>query len=234
MTFDGNGNVTAGLEDLNDTGNIYLSMPFSGSYSALDSNGRATMTLTGFSPHLESIGSNTTTQFVLYPSTGGLAILEIDGISGLMGPAFVQTNPSDPTGQPFGIFLSGVNGSGYFSNTAQFTTGSSGTSFSGLIDSNSFDVTGQSWTQTSGQTLTGTYSFDSATGRGSISSNSSSDLEFYQIDDASALFVGISSGQQAQGSFAAQTLTGTKSSMFALPRFFVAGMPASRERGIRH
>ncbi len=65
MTFDGSGNVIAGLEDLDDTGNIYLSMPFSGGYSSLDANGRATMTMTGFSPHLQSIGSNTTTQFVL-------------------------------------------------------------------------------------------------------------------------------------------------------------------------
>jgi hypothetical protein len=48
MTFDGNGNVIAGLEDLDDSGNIYLSMPFSGSYSAVDSNGRATMTMSGF------------------------------------------------------------------------------------------------------------------------------------------------------------------------------------------
>jgi hypothetical protein len=233
MTFDGNGNVIAGLEDLNETG-PYLSMPFSGSYSALDSNGRATMTLTGFSPHLQSIGSNAPTQFVLYPSTSGLLILEIDGIAGLMGPAFVQTNPSLQTGQPFGMFLSGVNGSGYFSNTAQFTTGSSGTSFSGMTDSNTFEIIGTIWTQTSGQSLTSTYSFDSATGRGSLSSNSSPDLEFYLIDATSAVFIGISSGQQAEGSFAVQTLSGTKSSMLTPPRFSFAKNAGRPERGIPH
>jgi len=234
MTFDGNGNVTAGLEDLNDSGNIHLSMPFAGSYSALDSNGRATMTLTDFSPHLQSIGSNATTQFVMYPSTGGLVILEIDGIADLMGPAFVQTNPSLPTGQPFGMSLFGWNDSGDFSDTAQFTTGSSGTGFSGLIDSNTFGRSDGPWTQTSGQTLTGTYSFDSGTGRGSISSNSSPDLEFYLIDDTSAVFIGISGEQQAQGSFTAQTLSGTKSSRFAAQRFSFARMPGKSERGIPH
>ncbi len=233
MTFDGTGNVTGGLEDLNDSGNIDLSMPFAGSYSALDSNGRATMTLIGFNPQLQSIGSNTTTQFVLYPSSGGLVILEIDGIAGLMGAAFVQTNPSLPTSQPFGMSLSGWNDSGDFSDTAQFTTGSSGTGFSGLIDSNTFGRSDGPWTQTSGQTFTGTYSLDSATGRGSISSNSSPDLEFYLIDDTSAVFIGISGEQQAQGSFAAQTLSGTKSSMFAVPRFSVARMPASQSAGFR-
>ena len=227
MTFDGNGNVTAGLEDLNDSGSIYLSIPFSGSYSSLDNNGRATMTLTGFSPHLQSIGSNTTTQFVLYPSTGGLVILEIDGIADLMGPAFVQTNPSLPTSQPFGIFLLGWNAGNFSSNTAQFTTGSSGTSFSGMMDSNSFETTGGIWTQTSGQTFTGTYSFDSATGRGALSSNLTSDLEFYLIDDTSALFIGTSGDQQAEGSFTTQTLSGTKS-MVTPPRFSFARVPASR------
>ena len=233
MTFDGNGSVIAGLEDLDDTGNISLSMPFFGSYSALDSNGRAEMTLTGFSPDLQSIGLNTTTRFVLYPSTGGLVILEIDGIADLMGPAIVQTNPSLPTNQPFGMSLSGWNSSGDFSDTAQFTTGSAGTGFSGLIDSNTFGRSDGPWTQTSGQTLTGTYSFDSATGRGSISSNSSPDLEFYLIDDTSAVFIGISGEQQAQGSFAGQTLSGTKSSMFAVPGFSVARMPASQSAGFR-
>jgi hypothetical protein len=232
MTFDGNGNVIAGLEDLNETG-PYLSMPFSGSYSALDSNGRATMTLAGFSPHLQSIGSNMPTQFVLYPSTGGLVVLEIDGIAGLMGPAFVQTNPSLPTGQPFGMFLSGWNGSSYLSNTAQFTTGSSGTSFSGLIDSNSWETIGGIWTQASAQTLTGTYSYDSATGRGSLSSNSSPDLEFYLIDDTSALFIGVSTGQQAEGSFAVQSLSLTKLSMLTPPLFSLASMPAGRSAGFR-
>jgi hypothetical protein len=195
--------------------------------------GRAEFFSKLFSPHLQSIGSNTTTQFVLYASTRGLVILEIDGIADLMGPAFVQSSPSLPTAQPFGMFLSGWNGSGDFSNTAQFTTGSSGTSFSGLIDSNSWEAIGNIWTQASGQTLTGTYSFDSATGRGSISSNSSSDLEFYLIDDTSALFIGISGEQQAEGSFTAQTLSGTKSSMFAPLRFSFARMPGSQSPGFR-
>jgi hypothetical protein len=237
MTFDGNGNVTAGLEDLNDSGGTYLSMPFSGSYSLLDSNGRATATLTGFSPNIPSIGTNPTTQFVLYPSTGGLVILEIDAITDMMGPAFVQTNPSLPTGKPFGMFLFGYT-SDQFSNTAQFTTGSSGTSLSGLIDANSFAISGTSniWTQTSGQTLTGTYSLDSTTGRGSLSSNSSIDLEFYLIDDTSALLFGNSGTQQANslGSFAAQNLSATKSSMFTPPRFSFARNPAGRLVRVPH
>jgi hypothetical protein len=131
MTSDGAGNFSDGLEDVNNSGDVPPQLNFTGTLNAGASGptgGRTVVTLNGFFPAI---------QWVLYPSSGGLLMLEIDQASVTNGVAYAQQNGAAiASGQNYGFNLGAFNispESEYFENDiAQFLTTS--TTFSGTID----------------------------------------------------------------------------------------------------
>ena len=99
MTSDGTGNLSDGLEDLNNDGTVPPQQAFSGTkLSSGPVGGRVTVQLVGFSP---------ATQWVIYPSSGGLQILESDALNTMIGTAYPQTSGATlSTSQGYGLNLS--------------------------------------------------------------------------------------------------------------------------------
>jgi hypothetical protein len=200
MTSDGTGNFTGGLEDVNDDGNLSpAQLLFTGTAAAGGSiGGRVIVNLSGFDPAI---------QYVIYPSSGGVLMLETDGLAITTGAAFAQTSTSISASQGYGLNLTGTNiADGVeVDDIAEFSTTSSG--ISGIIDEN-YEPSGAT---NSDRTLTGTYTPDSpATGRGSIvvpsvnTLNGVLDLEYYVVSSSTILVVEGDNTQVATGSFGLQ------------------------------
>ncbi len=197
VTIDGAGNVSSGLEDVNENGTVPSgALSFSGTYAASGSvGGRTLFSLTGFSG---------ATQLVAYPTANaGVQLLEMD-TGGLMGGVALAQTPGATlaASQGYGVGLTGINigsinGSFEEDDIAEFTTTSTG--FNGLIDVNdegslSFD-----------QTLTGNYAPDSpATGRGVLTSNAVNGV-YYAVDSSTALFLETDTTQVGSGTLQVQT-----------------------------
>jgi len=200
MTSDGTGNFTGGLEDVNDDGDLSpAQLLFTGTAAAGGSiGGRVIVNLSGFDPAI---------QYVIYPSSGGVLMLETDGLAITTGAAFAQTSTSISASQGYGLNLTGTNiADGVeVDDIAEFSTTSSG--ISGIIDEN-YEPSGAT---NSDRTLTGTYTPDSpATGRGSIvvpsvnTLNGVLDLEYYVVSSSTILVVEGDNTQVATGSFGLQ------------------------------
>ena len=197
MTLDGVSAVSAGFEDINNSGTVpAASLSFSGSYAPSGSvGGRTVFNLNSFTGAI---------QMVAYPTaSAGLQMLEIDGGGLLDGVAIAQsTGATLASSQGYGFGLAAIN-IGSFSGAfeeddiAEFTTASGG--FNGLIDVNdqgslSFD-----------QKLNGSYTLDSpATGRGILTSNALNGV-FYAVDSSTVLFLETDNIQVGTGSFELQT-----------------------------
>lgn len=198
------GTSVSGSEDVNN-GSLLTQVGFSGTAGAPGTvGGRVLVTdLTDFSPAI---------QMVIYPSSGGLLMLEADSLSVTSGAAYAQTpGAALAASQPYGLNLSAFNTSGPFeeNDIAQFTTTSSG--FTGVIDIN--DNFGSGTTSLSSQTLGGTYTLDSpATGRGeaSTTANSSAYVSFifYAVTNSQFLLLETDSIQVGAGTFEAQSPSG--------------------------
>jgi hypothetical protein len=158
MTY--SGTTFTGYEDFNSNGNVGSEPTFTGASAAVGPvGGRVIVSLSSFVP---------ATQWVVYPSSGGLLMMENDALNVTQGTALAQT-PGQTIGasQNFGLNLSAFNTSGayYENDIAQFLTTAS--AFSGAIDINdNFGPEGEGIVLNS-LALTGTYTLDSpATGRG--------------------------------------------------------------------
>ena len=199
MTASGAGQTGSGLEDANIGGTLSSAqVPFTLTYVA-PVTGRSVMTLTGF--------SGGPTSLAVFPSSGGLLMLEIDSNAMSSGTAYVQSATSLATApQGYGLSFSGVNSNGELDDIAQFVTASTG-SMTGILDENDqgSTISPQSITSTSA------YVLDSpATGRGEAQFNSSSsttlfDIVFYTIDGSNSVFMETDSSQLALGAFQQQT-----------------------------
>jgi hypothetical protein len=199
MTSDGTGNFTGGLEDVNDNGTISVApVPFTGTAAAGGSvGGRVIVNLTGFVP---------ATQWVIYPSSGGLLMLETDSATVTVGAGYAQTSQTFAASQNYGLNLSAVNtgnGSGSFEedDIAQFTTTSTG--FSGIVDINdegstSFD-----------QSFSGTYTAPDSTGRGTATTTANNNqfvsFTFYVVDSSTVLLLETDSNQIGTGTIELQS-----------------------------
>ena len=196
-TIDGAGNVSSGLEDVNDNGTVPSgSISFSGTYAASGSvGGRTLFNLSGFAG---------ATQLVGYPTANaGVQFLEMDNGGLLDGVAVAQTSGSSLTAtQGYGFNLTGINigsANGAFEedDIAEFSTTSTG--FTGLIDVNdqgslSFD-----------QSFSGNFTPDSpATGRGVLTSNAVNGI-YYAVNSSTALFLEADSTQIGTGTLQLQT-----------------------------
>jgi hypothetical protein len=225
MVTDGAGNITAAsTEDFNSSGTAGSSPSFSGTYTA---GGTGRYTLGSFS---NFVGGS---QFVAYPSSGGLLLLEIDTTSlGILnGAAHAQTpGAALATSHGYGLNLSGINlgGGVEVDDIAEFTASSSGATAIGLIDENFapggipiFD-----------QKLNGTYTGPDSSGRFGISAtagnsgnstlNGGFGLTVYAVDGTTFPFIETDNGQVATGVLVLQTPSATPGVAQSRSHMFVA------------
>ena len=209
MTGDGSGNFPSGLEDFNDVnGPSAAQLSFSGlAAGAAGTGGRVVVNLSAFFP-----ASN----WAIYPSSAGLLMLELDASNVMQGVGYAQTATAFNTGTSvgYGLNLSGFNiasGDFYVDDIAQFdaTTGTSN-NMTGVLQEND-----EGTVQPAGN-FTGTYTPDTpATGRGGIVMPSLKTafgglgLEYYVIDDGTALFIEGDNGQVSSGTFELQSSLGS-------------------------
>ncbi|MBZ5489336.1 MAG: hypothetical protein LAO76_00205 [Acidobacteriia bacterium] len=143
LTSDGAGNVTSGIEDFNDGGSVTTAVPLTGTY-AMAANGRGTLTL------------NTTAgtfSLIIYPSSGGVLVLEIDNRFLTSGDVLQQQSAPFTAASfqgTYGMNFTGASGGSELDSISEFTA--DGVSkVSGIIDINN------SGGITFGQSMSGTY-----------------------------------------------------------------------------
>jgi hypothetical protein len=181
---DGNGNVLSdSVQDINDF-LVASEVSFSGTYTAL-SGGRAELTLSGFINGNGGQGCSGCV-FAVYPSSGGLQILEIDDGGMTNGIAYPQSATSLASGEGYGMNLSGVSFSSSSSaedDIAQFTNNNG--ALTGIIDFNDQGSTSFK------NTFSADYSADTTVaGRGTVTPTQNGLLlTTYVIDNSTAVAV---------------------------------------------
>jgi hypothetical protein len=198
MTSDGTGNFTNGLEDVNDNGTLSSGqLAFAGTgASGGGVGGRVIVTLTGFFP---------ATSWVIYPSSGGLLMLEADSATVTQGIGFAQSATAFSTGTSvgYGMNLTGFDLGGGFAvddiSQLNATTGTSN-NLTGVLDEN------DQGSLIPSLPVTGTNTPDSpATGRGSISVPrlgtplGGLSLEYYVVDTSTSLLIEADTLQVSAG-----------------------------------
>ncbi len=189
---DGNGTISGGVEDVNNGGAVTLNLVLSGNYSVA-ATGRGTMSLTN------PTGTST---FVVYPTSGGVLLLETDAIIVAGGTALQQTGGpfSNATVQGnYGLNLSGSQAGFEIDTASQFNAGGSG-HLSGSMDINNGGALFQ------GVALSGNY-LVSGTGRGTMvlqNSTANLNLVFYVVSPSRALFLETDASLPALGEFDSQ------------------------------
>jgi len=207
LTSDGTSEITGGLQDVNDEGDVAESPNVTGSFT---SNGpRTVLTLDGiYNGYLEGnapLTGNYT--FAAYPFDGGVVLLEIDdgagtslGISG--GDAFLQSATSLNSDAGYALNLSGANSAGETDMIAEFTT--SGSAVSGIYDANDLGLLvtdaslGPNGAYSAGASGTGSAQFPDL----QITGNSyigALDFTYYVVDDSAAILLETDSAQTATG-----------------------------------
>jgi hypothetical protein len=189
FTADGNGNITSGVEDIN-AGSLNQNLALTNSTYSIASNGRGTLTLSN---------SSGAFHFVVYPSTGGLQMMEVDSTVLSSGTAYVQQGSNFSTGSltgNFGFNLTGVNSGGEFDEIAQLALDGNG-GWSGALDMNN------NGGLSLGLAASGNYALGS-NGRGNASLTTSSgrmNFFIYAVSNSRVLFIEADSTAPAVGSF---------------------------------
>jgi hypothetical protein len=202
MTF--SGTTFNGTADINNTGTLATNVGFSGNASAAGPiGGRVVVTLNNLSP---------AAIWVVYPSAGGLLILETDNGAVATGAAYPQTSGASlAASQGYGLNLSAFNTNGDYAedDIAQFDTTSS--AFNGIIDINDNSGDGTSLTSLG---LGGTYTLDDspATGRGEATTTAGGSaylgFNFYAVTNNQFLLIETDETQIGAGTFALQSGSG--------------------------
>jgi hypothetical protein len=188
FTADGNGNITSGVQDIN-SGSVNTNLSLTNSTYSIASNGRGTLTLTN------SSGSS---KFVIYPSTGGLQMMQVDSNVLSSGVAYPQQGSNFSTGSlngNFGFNVTGVNGGGEFDVVAQLAANGSG-AWTGALDLNN------NGGLSLGLAANGSYSL-TGNGRGNSSISTSAgrmDFFIYAVSNSRVLFIEADSTSPAVGS----------------------------------
>jgi hypothetical protein len=217
LVTDGGGNITnSSTEDINDAYAGTTGTPltgFTGTYSTV-TGGRATMTLNGFDSGLNGLGCGNC-EFAIYPSTGGMQILEIDNAGFTSGTSYQQgSSPTLASGTGYGMNIAGSN---IFESSeieeddiAEFTN-TSGT-LTGLIDFN--DQGSTTFNPNGGYSAS--YAADSSgiAGRGLVTSgnNNSYDMATYVVDGSTAFGTVIDSGIVGMATISTQASTAADAS----------------------
>jgi hypothetical protein len=187
LVSDGAGNLSAGVEDFNDGGLVTTNAPFTGTY-IMASNGRGTM-------NLNSAADNFA--FAIYPSSGGVILLETDSRFLTSGTALQQQTtaftPSSLQGT-YGLNFTGANSGSELDSIAEFTSDGA-SKLTGIIDINNSGGT------TPGQPLAGTFT-TAANGRTTMILQTplgTQNLAVYLVNGTRALFVELDGGLVAAG-----------------------------------
>ena len=218
--------TNASAEDINDGGSGDTQVTgFTGSYTAL-SGGRSQLTLNSFNNGANGLTGNYV--FAVYPSTGGLQILEIDNSGTTAGVAYPQTATSVASSQGYGLNLTGANSSSEEDDIAEFTNNNG--SFSGLVDFNDQGV------QLKGaQKFSATYAPDTTiSGRGTVASGSFN-LVSYVVDSSTTVFVEVDNNppQVGIGSFTLQNASAASNAAAAHLRVLRLN-PGAKNAAKRH
>jgi hypothetical protein len=188
LTSDGAGNVTTGLEDFNDGGSVSTAVPFTGTY-AMAANGRGALTLN------TALG---TFNLIIYPSSGGVLVLEIDNRFLTSGAALQQQATPFTAGSfqgTYGMNFTGAAGGGSELDSISEFTADGVSKLNGIIDINN------SGGITFGQSMTGTF-VANANGRNALSLQTPlgpQSMIVYLVNGSRALFVEVDGGLVAVG-----------------------------------
>jgi len=179
FSADGAGNITAGVEDFNSGGSATRNLPLTGTY-AIAASGRGTLTL--------NTGTGLT-NFVIYPSTGGLQMLETDVTTVSSGAALNQQagvfSAASLTGA-FGWNQTGVSAAGEVDQNLQLTLDGTGL-LNGSLDVNNAGLL------STGLAAAGTYTL-TANGHGTMvvrSSVGTQSFVIYAVSNSRVLFIDI-------------------------------------------
>lgn len=184
---DGAGNLSAGIEDINDGGFLTINATFTGAY-VMAANGRGTMTLT------TTAGTFT---FAIYRSSGGVIVLETDNRFLTSGTALQQqTTPFTAASfqGTYGMNFTGSNSGSELDSIAEFTSDGA-TKLTGIIDINN------SGGITFGQPLTGTFT-TAGNGRTIMPLQTplgTQNMVVYLVNGTRALFVEVDGSLVAAG-----------------------------------
>lgn len=197
IVTDGSGNVTsASVEDINDAGVASVVTGITGSYTTLTA-GRSEFTLSGF------VNGNNGTAcsgcvFAVYPSSGGLQILEIDNGGMTNGIAYTQNATTLGSGEGYGMNLSGATSTSAEDDIAEFINNSGG--FSGIIDINDQGTTSFK------NSYSGSYSADTTvSGRGTVANTKNGRLlTTYVVDSSTTVAVSTDPNMVGLGALVTQ------------------------------
>ena len=187
ITSNGAGVVTGGVEDFNDAGTVTTNIGLTGSYSIAPS-GRGSLTITSTAG---------TSNFVIYPSSGGVLVLQTDFRFVTTGAALAQQAGSFSPGSlsgTYGMNFTGVTTAGELDSIAQFTADGA-SRLTGIIDLNNNGVI------TFGQPLSGSFTV-SANGRTVMPLQTplgTQNMAVYLVDGTRALFVELDANLVAAG-----------------------------------
>ena len=226
LNMDGNGLITSSsVEDINDA---FLVPPpvtgITGTYSSV-TGGRAEIILTGFVNGDDGAACGSCA-FAVYPSIGGLQMLEIDGFGTTNGIAYSQTATTLASGQGFGMNLSGAfldtntGSTNEEDDIAEFTN-NNGT-LTGTIDFN--DQGSLNFRQSFGAS----YAADTTVpGRGTVTPTTNAvSLNTYVVDTATAVVVSIDSNFVALGALVQQNASAKSNTAAAHLAVLKAAQPA--------
>jgi hypothetical protein len=177
LVSNGAGTIANGIEDFNDFGIVNTNVTFTGTYT-IAANGRGTMNLT-------TTAGNFT--FAIYPSTGGVLLLETDVRFLTSGTALQQQTTPFTAGSlqgTYGMNFTASNNGTELDSIAEFTADGVG-KLSGIIDLNN------SGGITFGQALSGTFTVAS-NGRTTMTLQTplgTQNLVAYLVNGTRALFV---------------------------------------------
>jgi hypothetical protein len=205
---DGAGTITSSsVEDVNDSFVASTVTNITGTYSAVTA-GRAQISLSTFVNGNNGAACNGCL-FAAYPSSGGLLLVEIDGLGTTNGVAYPQAaSPTLASGEGYGMNLSGLflQSGGVSPNAeddiAEFTN-NNGTFGPGIIDFN-----GQGSVQFK-NTFQATYAADNTVaGRGTVTpSNNGYLLTTYTVDGTTTVAVSTDPQLVALGALVKQNAT---------------------------
>jgi len=197
IVTDGSGNVTTGsVEDINDAGVASEVTGITGSFTTL-TGGRSELTLTGFVNGNNGVACSGCL-FAVYPSSGGLQILEIDNGGMTNGIAYPQSTTTLASGEGYGMNLSGATSNSSEDDIAEFTNNNG--SFTGIVDVNDQGATSFK------NTFSATYTADpTVSGRGTVANPKNGYLlTTYVVDSATTVVVSTDPSIVALGALVKQ------------------------------
>jgi hypothetical protein len=196
FSANGAGQMTAGVEDINNAGVVSTNFAFTGTYNVA-SSGRGTATVT--------TPGGGTSQFSLYViSASKFVFVALDFVPAFVGVAEQQTLPSFANGSLGGdyVFQSvGYSTSGIVYSAGRFTADGIGAISDGVLDENDFGTVSEN------VPLTGTY-LVSSNGRGTLEITANldtSDFAFYMVSPESAFYVQTDSTMAVSGTVFGQS-----------------------------